>query len=571
MKDQKIQLDRERVEVNEALKQGGFAKLKTYTRLAGPGWLQSALMLGGGSLAGSLYLGVLTGVHLIWLQPVAMILTIVMFGALSYVVLSTGKPPFKAINEHINPVLGWSWALASLASCMVWAMPQYALASGVIQQNLAPALFGHDGLLGDFNSRLLITTVMFLFVTSIAWQYSKAGRAVKTFEWILKAMIWLIVACFFGVVVRLSILPGGLDWPSILRGMIPDPGLFFRPADGFYPLLDAIPAEYRTYWSDMIVHRQREVMIAVVAAASGVNATFLLAYSLIRRKWGKEYRELAIFDLGTGMLIPFAIATTCVIIAGSNQFHAVPQPGFVPGGPPVEAGLEPSSAHINEFEELIKGRMLFENPDMDLSELTGAGSAYYMEAVSVHERRVAAALLTRDAFDLASSLEPLTGSFFARIIFGIGVLGMTLSTAILHMLISGMVVCEMLDRPHTGRTLRYGSLIAATGALGPFLWQKAAFWLAVPTSVFAFILLPSAYFTFFLMINKRELMGKEIPAGNRRILLNIIMTLIIILFCAISAYVIVNHAGMWGIAAVAVFLLAIAAGHFWMKTQQRPA
>ena len=51
-----------------------FARLGGYVSLSGPGWLQSALTLGGGSLTGSLYLGVLAGFSMLWLQPLAMIL-----------------------------------------------------------------------------------------------------------------------------------------------------------------------------------------------------------------------------------------------------------------------------------------------------------------------------------------------------------------------------------------------------------------------------------------------------------------------------------------------------------------
>ncbi len=570
MSEKESQASIDLAELKKAQKEGGLSKLRVYIKLAGPGWLQSALMLGGGSLAGSLYLGVLTGVNVIWLQPIAMILTIVMFGALSYVVLSTSERPFPAINKHINPVLGWSWALAALASCMVWAMPQYALASGVLQQNLAPGLLGPDGPLGDTFAKILIAGSIFAIVTSIAWRYSKAGTGVKFFEWMLKIMIYVIVACFIGVVVRLAILPGGLDWSSIVRGFVPDPSLFFRPADGFFPLLEAIPVEFRSFWEDIIVSRQREVMIAVAAAAGGVNATFLLAYSMLRRGWGKEYRGLAIFDLSTGMLIPFALTTTCVIIAASHQFHTVPQPGFISEAYGQEV-VEPSPSHIQEFEGLLRDRVLFEasNSEPGVSELSSEQIATHMEELSGSERMIAATLLTRDAFDLATSLEPLTGTLFARIIFGIGVLGMTISSIILHMLVSGMVICEMLGRSHSGWTLRIGSLAAATGVLGPFLWQQAAFWLAIPTSIFAFILLPSAYFTFYLMLNKRSLMGNNVPTGNRGLIINITMSLVILLFSVISVYVIWNTAGMLGMIALATFLVAIVIGHFSVKNNSQ--
>ncbi len=564
MNEQDSQLEKDNVDLRAAQQKGGWTKFRTYVRLAGPGWLQSALMLGGGSLAGSLYLGVLTGVSLVWLQPAAMILTIIMFGALSYIVLSSNERPFKAINQQINPVLGWSWALAALASCVVWAMPQYALASAVLQQNLAPGILGADGLLGDVPSRLLIVLSIFALTTAITWRYSKEGKGVKVFDWVLKIMIYVIVACFIGVVVRLSVLPDGLNWSAIWRGLVPDPSLFFKPAAGFTPLLDAIPTvEFREYWSDLIVSRQRDVMIAVVAAAGGVNATFLMAYSLLRRGWGKDHRGLTIFDLSTGMLIPFAIATTCVIIAGSHQFHTVPQPGFV-SETGEEMVVEPSGGHIREYNQLLRGRVMYNLDDVTLTEIEIASR---IEQIPEAEQRMAATLLTRDAIDLAASLEPLTGSFFARIVFGIGVLGMTISSVIIHMLVSGMVICEMLGRPHTGWTMRIGSLAAGTGMLGPFIWGQASFWLAIPTSIFAFILLPSAYFTFYLMLNKRSLMGSEVPAGIRGKILNTVMLLVILLFSVVSVYVIHNTAGTWGIGAIIAFLIAIMAGHYYAKNK----
>lgn len=554
-------VEQERRQLAEANQRGLAARLRVWTRLAGPGWLQSALMLGGGSLAGSLYLGVLTGVQMIWLQPVAMALTVVMFGALSYVVLTSDKPPFQAINEEINPVLGWSWALASLLSCMVWAMPQYALANGVLQQNLAPELLGPDGLLGDGLSRTLITLSIFLLVTSITWQYSKSGGAVQLFEWVLKVMIWLIVACFVGVVIRLATLPGGLDWSGILQGTLPDPTLFFQPAEAYDSLLESMSPDARTFWSDLIVRKQRQVMIAVAAAASGVNATFLLAYSLRRRGWGKEHRGLAIFDLSTGMLIPFALATSCVIIAGAHQFHGVAQPGFIADSESVEQFMDPSATHQQEFVSLLQQRASALGESVDPT----TDPKSLRSTLPAADVTMAATLLTRDAFDLARSLEPLTGSLFARLIFGLGVLGMTLSSIILHMLVSGMVVCEMTGKPHTGWTLRLGSLAAATGVLGPFLWQKASFWLAIPTSVFAFILLPSAYFTFYLMMNNRNLMGRERPEGRQRWILNSIMLAIILLFVIVSAYVIWINAGLWGVAVTVLFLLAIAWGDIYRR------
>ena len=120
-------------------------------------------------------------------------------------------------------------------------------------------------------------------------------------------------------------------------------------------------------------------------------------------------------------------------------------------------------------------------------------------------------LVKRDAFNLAESLEPLTGSLFARVVFGIGVVGMALSSIAILMLISGFVVCEMLGLEPKGRAYRLGSLAAVVGVLGPFVWKDAQFWLAVPTSVFGMALLPIAYISFFLLMNQRKLLGENLP------------------------------------------------------------
>ena len=112
------------------------ARLKEYTKRSGPGWLQGAITLGGGSLAGALFLGTVSGYSLMWVQPLAMILGVIMLSAIAYVTLSTGQRPFRAINENVSPVLGWAWLIATAMANMVWCMPQFSLGNAAIQENL---------------------------------------------------------------------------------------------------------------------------------------------------------------------------------------------------------------------------------------------------------------------------------------------------------------------------------------------------------------------------------------------------------------------------------------------------
>ena len=83
MSEQLSKADADRQAILDAKAKGKTATFATYAKLSGPGWLQSALTLGGGTLGSSLYLGVLSGFALLWLQPFAMLLGVVMLCAVN--------------------------------------------------------------------------------------------------------------------------------------------------------------------------------------------------------------------------------------------------------------------------------------------------------------------------------------------------------------------------------------------------------------------------------------------------------------------------------------------------------
>ncbi len=501
--------DTDKQTIRAAREKGGMTKVLTYFRFSGPGWLQGAITLGGGSLAGSLYLGVLGGFSLLWLQPIAMIMGIIMLSAISYVVLSTQQRPLGLINTHINPVLGWGWVIATLLANIVWCLPQFALGTAAVQQNLLPSLSGDGG-------KVVIVIALLAVSSVVIWFYDSGGKGIKTFELILKAMVGVVVISFFGVVLKMSVSGDGLAWGEIIKGvLIPNFNLLSQPAPTFDAAL-AATGSFAEFWSSKIVADQRDVMITAGATAVGINMTFLLPYSMLKKKWDKEFRGLAIFDLATGLFIPFVLATTCVVIAAASQFHATPQAGVLEGTAP--AGL------MGQYEGLLKGRLIAStSPDavnaMSPDELKAATGA-----LPAGDKAMAAMLVKRDAFNLAGSLEKLTGKGVAQYVFGIGVLGMALSTIIILMLISGFTVCEMLDLPPTGWPHRAGCFVAGLGVLGPFVWSgKTQFWLAVPTSIFGMALLPIAYLAFFLLMNNKAVLGKDMPQGGKRILWNVLM------------------------------------------------
>jgi len=549
-------IERERQLILDAKARGTGPKLWAYTRLSGPGWLQSAITLGGGSLAGSLYLGILGGVALLWAQPVAMILGVIMLSAISYVTLSTGERPFDAINRHVNPVLGWGWALATMAANLVWSLPQFSLGAAALRQNLLPGLLGSEAV-PDTVGKVIACGGILVVCVVVVWFYDSGRKGIRFFEYVLKFMVGVIIVCFFGVVLRMSLAGEGLGWAHILRGFIPDLKLLSAPAKTFTPYISAVAPEFQGFWRSMIVGQQRDVIITVTATAVGINMTFLLPYSMLRKGWDRHFRGLAIFDLSTGLFVPFILATSCVVIASATQFHARPSAGLLgesdENGQPIVA----SQAVVAKFSKIASARVQHELGGPAFDQMSAAETAAAIDALPVADRTMAAMLVKRDAFDLARSLSPLTGDVFAHYVFGIGVIGMAISSIIILMLINGFVITEILGLESGGWGHRLGSMMPAIGALAPFIWTggKAQFWLAVPTSVFGMVLIPIAYCTFFLLINQKSLLGDNLPKGGRRILWNVLMAVAILWTGFGSMYAVWSKAHWWGMGGVGIFIL----------------
>jgi Mn2+/Fe2+ NRAMP family transporter len=519
-------IEKQRELILAAEKQGKAATYKTFIKLSGPGWLQSAITLGGGSLAGSLYLGIIGGYELMWLQPLMMIFGIVMLSAIGYVVLSTGERPLAALNNHVNPVLGWGWAIATLMANMVWAMPQFSLGTAAMQQNLG--IFDFEG------GKYICAILLFVVGAFVVWLYDASAKGYKIFDIALKVMVGIVVLSFFLVVFALTFSDTGLPWGKILAGFIPNPGLLFEPASSLSHLVASSSAP--DYWSAELVSAQRDRMVAAAATAVGINMTFLLPYSLLKRGWDKDFRGLARFDLATALFIPFLLATSCVVIAAASQFHANPESGLI-------------DVHtVNAVEVSAKLQADYEGNLTKMLSATGREtSTAIMGALPEGDRMLAATLIQRDAFALANSLENLAGPGIAQIVFGVGVVGMAISTIIILMLINGFVICEMAGKPTTGKLYYFGCILAAiAGALGAlFLWSgKAQFYLAVPTSRFGMVLLPIAYIAFFFLMNNKKLLGDAMPQGASRIWWNILMGIAVLLALVGASISILNDKAM---------------------------
>jgi len=510
-------------------------KILKYAKQSGPGWLQAAVTLGGGSLVGALYLGVIGGNGLLWLQPLAMIFGVIMLAALAYVTLSTDDTPFVSTCKHISPVLAWAWLAATVIADCVFCPAQASLGLGIVQQN-----FG----LTKANP-FLITTLLSAAAFGVVYFYSSGSKGVATFENILKAMVAIVILCFFGAA-AVNMANGNVNWGTLFTGFIPNFTALFNPAASLEPAI-AATGEAAPYWTEKIANSQRDIIIGAFGAVVGINMTFLLPYTLKKKGWGKNERELSRYDLALGLAIPFMIAASLLVITASAQFHGKANDILNKEGKPtaLQAG----------YYETLEGRLNHEGIKFSGEEDRNQQA----DKLPLADRQLAAYITKRDARQLASALAPLVGEKPSQLIFGIGIFAMALSTMIVHMLMNGFAISQAFGKPGEKGPFLIGAAIPAlTAAAAPFLWSganKTA--MAVPASVIATTLLPIAYLIFILLMNSKRTLRREKLRGHQLTLINILMFIGLFLASFASVWALLNKGtpGTYGLIALAALAI----------------
>ena len=391
------------------------ARLSGYLRMLGPGYLQSAMTLGGGTVSSALFAGAIFGYQLLWVAPLAMALGLVMLSAVSWQTLSTGERPWPAMRRHAGAPLAWAWAIGALLSSIIWQFPQYALASAVLVDMSDAA--GWPGV-----SPVAAGALVLVWAIGVSGLYGRSARAVRTYERVLQTMVWGIVLCFAWVVLQTGIS----DWNALWRGF----------------LTFEVPGDRNGVAGVTLV-------LSGLSAAVGVNMVFLYPYTLLARGWSREHRELSQVDLLLGMFVPYAIAVSLVVIATANTLHL--------------------------------------DPTYDGTKLSPV--------------------------DAAQVLAQGVGPFAGRLVFGLGVLGMALSSITLQMLTCGFVGVELFGFSVGSFKHRIATWLPVPGVLGCVYWSDIAVWVAVPTNIVCGLFLPAAYLGFCLLQRSRGYLGDDRPTG----------------------------------------------------------
>ena len=288
--DQTESLSRERELLRAADRLPWARRTRLRLQLLGPGYLQSAMTLGGGSSTAAIFAGAVFGYQLLWVAPVAMGLGLFILAASAHQTLSSGVRPYEAMRRFAGAPIAWAWAGGALLASVIWHFPHYALGAALVS-DLSDALGGPA--LPPAIAGLIVAALVVPFSMS----YTGSPRAVRNYERVVRTLVWGIIGCFGAVVFQT-----GVDDPTaLLRGFV----AFEIPGDR-----NGIAGA--------------TVVLSGLSAAVGINMLFLYPHSLLTRGWGREHRQLARLDLGVGTFLPYVIATSLIIIATANTIHLDP-------------------------------------------------------------------------------------------------------------------------------------------------------------------------------------------------------------------------------------------------------
>lgn len=303
------------------------ARVRGYLKRTGPGLLQSAMTLGAGSAAASVMAGASFGYELLWVQPVAMFLGVLMLAALGNVVLTTGERPYRAFGRELHIALAFLWALATVVASVIWHFPQYGLAAGAARDlaelaGLTVKAVAEGGSVQFTGTGYAVSIAVGVAILSLSifttWNYGSHARGIKLYEWFLRGVIALVILSF-GIVV----VSTGIRWPELMRGFFA-----FRVP----------PIEGAT-----------TVVLGAIGAAVGINMTFLYPYSLLAKGWGEQHKRLSRWDLGMSMFLPFVVVTSLIIIAMANTIYD-------PAALALRKGLQPVDA-AKSLEGVLGGAL----------------------------------------------------------------------------------------------------------------------------------------------------------------------------------------------------------------------
>jgi len=541
--------------LEKANAQGGIKKVLIFSKISGPGiWLTLAA-LSAGSLIGSLGLGQWLGTEALWVQTSAMLLGIFSLWAVSQISLNTQQSLFSLMKNEWNPSLAWWFAGSALVTNFAWCMPQFRFGAEITGSILFPPLDNKGGKIG-------VAFVLLCLSIFLSFWYERSGLHSKLFQWILRLILFSLIACL-GVSVCMLIPGSGLSFSSIFSGFLPDLNNLTNTSPRFEALLSQT-GEFRSFWEENLVSRQKELILITFSSTLGVNLLFSLPLLLLGRGWRRDHNQFAKFNLFLGLFIPFVLCSSCLTIlsavAHQKMIHSLNE----------EVSVNTKYSESETIRNLLKERIIFEIGEEQFQSLPPFQQDEKIESLSKPNYILAHLVSQSDTKKWIHYLSD-SGKEPVKYLLGIVVLLISFSTIVILMVLNGHLICEILGKPHKGAPFQTGSLLLAVSSIGPFVWSDQDAWVADPSYFLSLAIIPYILLSFLLMLNSKELLGRQYPQGIKGFSLNLGVCLSFLLLGSCSFYLVWNHTwGNFPIGQALVTLIGILVliGYFSLKNKK---
>lgn len=544
--------------LEQANAKGGVSKFVAYTKISGPGiWLALAA-LSAGSLVGSIGLGQRLGSDGLWVQAWAMLLGMFALWAISHIALNTQQSLFSLLKKEWNPSLGWWLAGSAMITNFAWCMPQFRFGAEVTGSVLLPFLDSKGG---------KVSVAFFMLVLSIflSFWYEKSGFQSKLFQWVLRLILWTLSTCLI-ICVIICFPRYNLSMGEILGGFLPDLNHLTEVSTTYDNLLGKT-GSFRAFWEDKLLSQQKELTLVTFSSTLGVNLLFALPLLLLGRGWRRRHNAFAKFNLFWGLWIPFLFCSSCLTLLSTFSHQKLIDHQ-------VTTHQEPSELTVEEAKEPIHGllaeRVIHEIGLDAFNSLPPFQQEEKIKSLPSQDKVLARLVHQTDTTTWINLLSQ-DDNVIIKYLLGISVLLISFSTILILMVLNGHLVCEVLGKPHKGAPFQSGSLLLALSSVGPFVWSDQNAWVADPSYFLSLAILPYALLSVLLMLNSKDLLGRECPKGLSGIMLNLGALFAFILLGVCSFYLVWTHT--WGetpIGQILIVLIGILLliGYFSLKNKK---
>jgi len=502
-----------------------LSKYLSFTKISGPGiWLTLAA-LSAGSLVGSLGLGQRLGTEGLWVQAWAMLLGIFSLWAVSHITLNSQQSLFVLLKNEWNPSLGWWLAGSAMLTNFAWCMPQFKFGAEITGSILFPILDSKGGKIG-------VAVIMLGLSIFLSFWYERSGLRSKLFQWTLRLILWSLFGCLLGSLL-LSLPKSEVSIANILSGFIPSFSHFNEASNSYITLLEKT-GDFRSFWEQQLISKQRDLTLITFSSTLGINLLFALPLLLLGRGWKRGHNEFSKFNLFTSLFIPFLLCSTCLTLLSSIAHQRLIDEPF------EKSHLLQGQENTDSIHDLLTLRLSKEIGDSNYHSMVPFQQEEKINSLPDADHQLARLIISTNIKQWIICLCQ-AGNDSIKYLLGISVILISFSTIVVLMVLNGHLVCEVLGKPHKGAPFQSGSLLLALASVGPFVWSNQDNWVADPSYFISLAILPYALLSFLVMLNSRDLLGRECPKGLTGLLLNTGAALSFTALGASSSYLAWNH------------------------------